>query len=95
MVFFRDRINPIGSAFRTVNVGIDERFNDTPNLLRFRYILFNYLRNTRNPSHPGFRKDFDNSMFSLWGQYGLILTPFLSFGGYQLGRYLIKGVHTR
>ena len=95
MVFFRDRINPIGSAFRTVNVGLDEKFSDTPNLLRFRYILYNYLKNTRNPSHPEFRKDFDNSMFSLWGRFGLFLTPFFGYGGYALGRYLMKGNHTK
>ena len=95
MVFIKDKINPIGSAFRSVHIGLDERFVDTPNLLRYRYILFNYLRNTRNPEHPQFRKDFDNSMFSLWGQYGLLFTPLLAFGGYQFGRYLMKGIHAR
>ena len=89
MVILKERMNIYGSVFRSTYLGIDEKIYDYENLMRYRYILYNYLEGTRIPGTPNFRPEFDRSMFTLWGTYGYTLSPLFGFGMFQLSRYLM------
>ena len=84
-----DRFNPFTTPFRSLDIGRIEEWSDTENFNRSKYIIYKYLENTRNPNKPEFRKEFDRSMFSLWGEYGAFSSPFFGLASNKLFRYLM------
>ena len=84
-MFGRD-LNPIGSPFRVTNTIDHEENIDPQNVDLYGHIMTEYLTMKRKQPDPNFNYD----MFTRWGTYGLIFSPFAGIFGHASAKLFKK-----